>query len=402
MLKRNETIERLYAILKYILVILIFVITFLCVLCMRTDFPSHLSWLPGREYIIHPLRYFTKNAEPLWHWCVKLCYWIFRIPIIYSGVLVSGFLNVVVFEILCRFFSKTTKNFAYVISFVVMIVAPLYIPWFNPYIYLGQGSPNVWHNPTTLMVRPFAILVAIKAIEVMEKPFTFSDFKFKLKTLFYITVLTAFSAIAKPSFIQIFFPAIFVFCVVKCLVSKWKYLPNAFFLLVCCLPSLCVFILQFLLSFFQNNVIQNRSPNIAIKFLYAMKIWSPNPLISQILVIAFPLTVLVSKIIRKEKKSNFYIFTWLMYIVALFEAALLVEPSRPSHGNFCWGLILANMFVFISALPEYIAFYKHSYYADKDKRLTNISLNVCTFVLLCHVFMGIVWVCRIIFLGDYS
>ncbi len=217
----------------------------------------------------------------------------------------------------------------------------------------------------------------------------------------YLAVLVAFSAIAKPPFIQIFFPAIFVFCVVKVLVSKWKYFPNAVFLLVCSLPSLCIFILQFLLSFFSNNAIQNGSPNIAIKFLYAMKIWSPNPFISQILVIAFPLSVLVSKIVKKEKFLNFYVFTWLMYVVGLVEAALLVEPSRPSHGNFGWGLILANMFIFISALQEYIAWHKQCCQTDKDKRLTNISLNVCTFILLCHIFVGIVWVCRIIFLSDY-
>lgn len=33
--------------------------------------------------------------------------------------------------------------------FALCIVEPDYILWFNEYLYVGQGAPVPWHNPTS-------------------------------------------------------------------------------------------------------------------------------------------------------------------------------------------------------------------------------------------------------------
>lgn len=43
---------------------------------------------------------------------------------------------------------------------VLMFVQPIYIPWFNSLLFLGQGTPNIWDNPTNAATYPFTLLSA--------------------------------------------------------------------------------------------------------------------------------------------------------------------------------------------------------------------------------------------------
>lgn len=319
---------------------MLFLVTVASAMTGANDYPAHLSWLPDREDFFHPFGYFYKNAEPLWHYLTKILSVLFRIPKNYSGAIISGFCNVALYEIITRCWFKDIKG-TKLITFLLLISGPLYIPWYNRNIYLGQGSPNVWHNPTLIMVKPFAVFITVMVLNVMKTPMkSYEKFLMWIKKGVGLSMLILLSAVAKPAFIQIFFPAIFIWCIIKTVTSKGRFLPNSLYLLACCLPALFVFLLQFCLTFvMSNNDASSGVATIGIKPFFAMKIWAPNVFFSPLLAVAFPVCVVLLTVLQRQKISDGTKFCWLMYLCAFAEAALLYEPSRPSHGNFGWGLL---------------------------------------------------------------
>lgn len=394
----NKYISNTKKIIDYTYLILIFCITYLTIRMNVSDYWPHLGWLPLKKDFLHPFSYFANNAEPLWHFCTKILSKSCKIPVKYAGAVVCGICNLITYKILVFFFKNYSEKYATLIAFVCMILGPLYVPWFSKNIYLGQGTPNVWHNPTTLIVRPFAILITIKSIEIMKAPFPFSDYKNRIKDMLILSILILFSTFAKPSFIQIYFPSIFVFCVVKTISSKGKFFPNSVYLLICCLLAFFVLLIQFYLLFINNTSIENSEPAISLKFLYVMKLNSKNPFVSQFFVIAFPITILISKIIFKINFSNLYRFSWIMYVFAFLEASLFVENSRAGHGNFTWSLVLSYNFLFIVAFIDYLSMLNSFY---KNNRIKILCLDISSLILCCHVFIGIIYIYQIIFLGSY-
>lgn len=393
----DERLSELWS--HYLFAIGIFIITYLSARIAETDYPDHLTFLPTKIDFLHPLAFFQKNVEPLWHYLTKLISWCLRIPVEYSGAIVSASCNLVLFELLRHFFYDYSKKYAAFISFITLTCAAFYIPWYNQYIYLGQSSPNVWHNPTIVMTRPFAFLVFLTSMKIMREPFLFSDYKAKVVTLVKLVLLIMFSAFAKPAFIQAFFPAIFFFCVGKTLMSKGKFLPNSVFLLICCLPTFVIVCLQFFISFF---VKKGTTGGIGIQFLYVMKIWAPNPFISVLLAIIFPLCVVLIKLIQKSKFSDMLIFSWVMLFCALVEKMFLVETARPSHGNFGWAYSISLFLLFISSIAEYLQIIKD---INKEviQRPRNWYLyNICSVALFIHFAIGLIYIYRVIFLHTYA
>ena len=98
-------------------------------------------------------------------------------------------------------------------TLVLNLVSAIYVPSFNETPYLGQGSPNPWHNPTTIMVRPIALLVFVivigECVRVQRGGFRKGQGLRVWKGIL-IAVLLLLSNLSKPSFVQIFYPAIFL------------------------------------------------------------------------------------------------------------------------------------------------------------------------------------------------
>lgn len=388
----------------------IFLITIAAAMTGKNDYPPHLEILPRISDMLHPLNYFCRNTEPLWHYLVKLLHWLFRVPLDYSGAIVSGLCNVALYEIIKKSFLKKYM-YSSLLSFLLLIAGPLYIPWYNSRIYVGQGSPNVWHNPTLIMVKPFAVIIIYIVKSYIIEPFQDCIDPLKIKKNgITLILLMLFSAIAKPAFIQIFFPAVFIWCIfylVHILLGQNKHFKKVFFsrslfLFVCCLPTLAIFLIQFYLLFLTRTIEQPASTTIGIKLFYVMNIWAPNPFFSALLAITFPVSVVMFCVFSKRAISNMTKFSWLMYVIAFCEAALLYEPKRLSAGNFCWGLEIAIFIIWIDAFKIFfsIDFPKTRCIGIRTKLASLFYATSC--LLLCfHVIFGIIYISRVIFLGDF-
>lgn len=55
---------------------------------------------------------------------------------------------------------RTDLLLRWALTFSALTATAIFLPMFN-HIYSGQSSPNVWHNPTNALLKPFAMLSAI-------------------------------------------------------------------------------------------------------------------------------------------------------------------------------------------------------------------------------------------------
>ena len=105
---------------------------------------------------------------------------------------------------------KFDENVFLFMTFALMVVTAIYVPFFNKSVYLGQGSPNLINVPTIIVVKPFAFFCLIFFVRFLE-----NSGQKSCKWYFLISFCLLLSALMKPSFILSFVPAAFVFIVFK-------------------------------------------------------------------------------------------------------------------------------------------------------------------------------------------
>ena len=139
-----------------------------------------------------PVQMLREHPEPVWHLLVRAAMRICGIGAKRAAGLVSGALCALTYMIAAHFLHRavgkgavsardTSVNLSVrasadtspgsgsglslpetaVFTWLLSLSGAIFIPWFNKTPYLGQGSPNPWHNPTTIMVRPIALLIFV-------------------------------------------------------------------------------------------------------------------------------------------------------------------------------------------------------------------------------------------------
>lgn len=104
---------------------------------------------------------------------------------------------------------------------LLMFMQPLYIKQFNPQHIIGQGSPFMLHNPTNLAVQPFALICTFLFLRILKKQL-YSENPKLLKDFLRLSLFSFLSTMAKPAFLQVFIPAIFIFLLVRLIRYKFK------------------------------------------------------------------------------------------------------------------------------------------------------------------------------------
>ncbi len=346
----------------------------------------------------HPFATFKAHPEPLWHSLTKIVMDVLHVRVELAGGIVSGLCMICVFWIGYLTIRKAAPSvdgaIVAILCFVLQISAAIYVPWFNSEPYLGQGSPNVWHNPTTIMVRPIAVLTFILVASELKKCKN-SGFERGLSVWkgILIAVLLFLSNLAKPSFVQIYYPAIFLLMVVWLVLYKGKNLRLGLQLLLTCIPSLVLMITQFVLSFYGSS---EKAGGIQISPFTVMKLNTPSWPISLLLVTAFPLLVFLLMIIHKMVNWEEG-FAWMLLGVGFLERALLAEKgSRYWHGNFSWGFMIGLAVLWYEEMKNYIRYY----YGDEapgNKKSAGYVLS--TLLLFVHFLSGIFYLVYLVILG---
>lgn len=344
----------------------------------------------------HSLRdlveYLRVQYYPFWHISTKIWMKVFQSSLAAAGGCISGLCCAVAFLAVCEFFKKNdikpNKVLAIICAFLLFIVMGLYLPWYNLEIYAEQGSPNVWHNPTQIAVRPFGtiafLLIAQQVSRIRKEQW---EPNLQLKPAIGIGILLIFANLAKPSFAQILYPALFLMEIWYLIVSRGKALKMGVQLALACFPSLLVMLAQFLLLSKELD----GSGGIVLSFLGFWRATTRNIPLAFVMVTAFPL-LMAARDLWKRHFSPDTLLAWLMFFCGCIEKAFLAEAGpRFLDGNFSWGYNLGLFFIWLVSLKEYLA-------ECREEKSPKIHLVAATIVLLGHVIAGMIHLYRMLVL----
>lgn len=272
------------------------------------------------------------------------------------------------------------------LAFCMLIVFSLpNISYFlNHQYYLGQITPNVWHNSTTIFAFPFALLLFWKSFLYIESPE-----RTKLINIFLLIVL---NIIIKPSFFFIFAIGFPLFTLYKLGWSKYFWKVS----IIVSIGILFIFF-QYLLIYklgIGYERINNERDKIALMPFVVWKTYTGNYwfMITAFLTsLAFPVfSALLS--LKKLIRSDFWIYSVILQFIAIVLFILLAESGpRIVHGNFYWQCVFASYILFLTTLINLFQL--------------SIKKNQKRFLLLIfsgHVLSGVVYFVKMIAFHSYG
>ena len=346
-----------------------------------------------------PVQMLKEHPEPVWHILVRIAMKICRVDAQRAAGFVSGGLCALTYLIAAHFLYRavgkgaitardTAVNLsvkasaaaspgsasglsligAAVFTWLLSISSAIFVPWFNEKPYVGQGSPNPWHNPTTIMVRPIALLI-------------------------FILVMGECVRVQRGGFRKGQGLRIWLF------VYRFRNFPLGMQLLLCCLPSVALMGLQFISAFYGST--NEDSAGVVFAPFKVAGIYTRNIAFSTFLVLAFPLLVGLCSIVRRTFDWT-DAFAWIMLLVGMAEKFLLAEGgSRMAHGNFNWGYILAVYLLWFVSIRDYSA-WSCSFPEDggAKKALSILFFILGGLVLIAHFISGIYYLYYLIVLGN--
>jgi hypothetical protein len=218
------------------------------------------------------------------------------------------------------------------IAIALAFVMPIVNWWNYKSVYLGQIAPTIWHNSTTILVMPVVILLFSASSRWLGAPST--------RNAVVTSVLCALSAIIKPSYAIALLPVLVPWYCYKVFTTGMSALRLAGHLVILIGPVIGVLLVQWLL------IASYTAITIAPFGVWAL--YSPNPLASLMLSVAFP--VAVSLLYRERWHGNVaFALAWAVFAAALMEFIVLAEDGvRFNHANFLWGAGMALYLVFLT------------------------------------------------------
>lgn len=360
------------------------------------DFGFHLA-SAGDLNKVGLRAYLSDHTYPLWHMLVAGLIRL-GVPGNHSAALVTSICNGATFFLVDYYLIKRLGNELpeTVLSFLaatLLFVGPFYIPWYNENLYLGQGSPNVWHNPTNLCVRPFAVLSFFLLVEIVEQA---KDARRDKKLMMIAGAVLLISILAKPSWLQVFIPGVMLYLCLLFLSKKENklYIMKTLALLV--FVSLIPLVIAAWKIFWGQTAGGGDGGAYIAPFL-VMKIYAPNVLLSLCLGYLFPIFVaivlVVERIVKKRPISSDIAIMWCLLVAALGENILLAERGREGHGNFGWGAQLMQFISYVVALKEYVKLYTDG----NDSRIRQAVLDSGFVIYLIQFAVGLYWYYRCMF-----
>lgn len=324
---------------------LVFTLTYLITLKLPSDFPAHINWAMNLSIVelIKIRGYF------IWHLLVLLCVKFLYMPEVHSAAFVTSIFNVlsfiIIYEILKYYFEDMKyRLWITLFAFILMFVTPIYIPWFNENIYLGQGSPNLWHNPTNNAVKPFAILCFFMFIEIYKHYKQYSNIYKKYVYIFSIVLFI--SNFIKPSFIQFFLPSVGLLIFIEFIYFKGKNFKFCLGIFFAFLPSILLLLIQYLILFDSSS----SELGVTISWLTVWSYYSPNIIISIILALLFPIIVIIQFLNGIVNTIEFRI-TIISLVISILEFALFMIPgSGALAGDFSWSYNLSLSITWIMSV----------------------------------------------------
>ena len=278
-----------------------------------------------------------------------------------------------------------TSSMGTVLGFtaILLIAGPIYLPFFNESVYFGQGSPNVWHNATVVTVKFVALIAFYLTIKFLDTP------QFRRTPFIGATATTLLSAHIKPTFVLAFVPALGIYVTLR----HPKHWSRYGRLLLIALPTVPLLLWQY--RYFPGT-----GRSITFGFLTVWSKFTPNVLVSILLVLAFPLSVLAFRI-RELRTNGPLAVAWLMTLIGICYFALIVVTAPPNltiiSGNWMGPYLMALTMLFVTSVVEFL---KGLNQVGPSRPIWRLKLSVQSLLLALHVYGGLFYLFELI--RDYE
>lgn len=359
-----------------------------------SDFSAHMTYAVNfrREF----LKLFNSVSDfphqilyPLWHIPVNIAYKLSRLIFgemlgpEYSAAIVTALVNGLVFLvteiILASYQCRGSEFIAFGLSFVMPYVIPR---WHDKIFYFGQSSPVIWHNPTNMIVKIFALIgffLVIRILRIMDEKKTPSR-----KDYLLLTAVVFLSVIAKPSFFQGFVPALGIYVIIHLIRTKFTAFRNYCLLCACFVPAFFIILFQYFLSFYLGE----NGEGIGIGWLNVANKFYPNPWVHLLLALFFPVCYMVFNPVKVLRSLEIRLSV-LYLICAWLEFALFYEKGiRMYDGNFEWALCLAFAVLWLSVS---ISFFRDWQNMDLSKTVVRVKNSFLFVFWLLHIVFGTIF-----------
>lgn len=360
-------------------------------------YPSDIMAHIGHAKHLFPLHEF-EVSYPMWHMIVYGTSVLFDVSMKQSAVIVNALIIVIlaitIFNII-RFtlkdelteLSVNQKECVFLAMTVFLMTASaVYVPFFNKFLYIGQGNSGVWHSVTLFMVKPLAFL------SVFSVALYFDSKKLKWAVVAMTSALL--SIYAKPSFIIAFLPAIYLSLPIFVMQEKELnivqvfsrfvemikcFRREVFFVLVLSLLSILAIWGQYTILYSDVN-----TSKVVFDFLGVWSSYTSNVAVSFMLTYLFPLAVFF---LVKDKDNKAYTLSLVMTLVSVFLFSVFAEEGpRYAHGNFGWSQQISVQILFAFSLIEFVRHY--NILDDCRKYILSMALSM-------HMVSGIFYVIKI-------
>jgi len=262
-------------------------------------------------------------------------------------------------------------------------------------LYLGELSPNVWHNSTVICLFPFAIMLFSQTIHCVKEGFTF-------KNSLIVALLVIINALIKPSYL-------FAYC---CLPVAY-YLYFGFrkeLVIICVLIGIVIAIIgvETAYLFFQESdpyafKTENTKNGIEIDPFYTWDLFSFNMPLSFFSSLLFPLAFLL--FYKKSLKNNFALgFAWITFLAALTIFIFFSESGyRKMHGNFMWTVIPATYLLFAVTLGNLFKKINQAQSSNYIALFFQQSWKVNTLIIffILHVVSGAGYIFKLLYFKSF-
>ncbi|MBN2400148.1 MAG: hypothetical protein JXI33_07385 [Candidatus Aminicenantes bacterium] len=348
-----------------------------------SDFLGHLNFIKT----IHSGKIFT-IPHPGFHILVILFSWLSFTSMEVSMIIVLVFCVLSSF-VITYFYLRSKFLFDHLesllVSWILFLLGAIFVPFFSKTMYLGQGTPNIWHNPTFIAQKPLAILIFFVGIVFLQ--FNHKSLLDK-KSLFLAFLLFA-SVWIKPNFAITFILSLFIYIFLS-RQSRFKINRYGQALMVA-IPSIISLALQYYFTY--KPLAGQYRTSLIIDYLAVWKHYSPNPYISLLLGIAFPVVLIIFKF-STIKKNPLFALAVIFLVIALVQMAFFAEAGyRFFYWNFSWSYDMGLFFVFLVALIAYFSWMKS---INKNKLLDIAKFLLCSLFLLLHLASGIIYLAKIL------
>ncbi|WP_119065252.1 hypothetical protein [Aggregatilinea lenta] len=300
-------------------------------------------------------------------------------------------------EVLPRPTSYRAGLTAVVLSLVLLIVTPITLrTWEEGRMYLGYIGVNAMHNPTILMLAPFALLLGWISARIAFSP---PDRPGIRRDAVLAALLIVFSTLSKPSYLLCLLPAVGIIALVRLLRhERLAWGPLIFGIGI---PGVILLVWQYAFTYVIASDSLSES-GIIWSPLTIMRTHAEGSLTDKFLLsIAFPALVYLL-FFPAARRDRFFTLSTLTFVFGAGYTYLLAETgSRATDGNFIWSSQIALFIWFVAAVQfllrrNYPLIFGRVW---RDRLRTLIVLAA----LGVHLFSGLVFQARgAIFINGYD